>query len=282
MGIRTDMAVEAHELSRGEAKEIEGVKLTSYEHGAIKRTIVDVLDDNGAKTLNKMKGRYITIDAPDLKNSTDDYETVCEMLSDDLRTMCGNSKRTLVVGLGNREITPDALGSEVVDKLLITSHMKKYMPEVFGDDYGDVSAIAPGVMGTTGIETVDIVKGVMDAVKPETVIAIDALAGADINRVTTSIQIAATGIAPGSGVGNHRNGLNRDSLGVKVIAVGVPTVIAAELLGGGEIDEEFKSLMVTTNDIDSVIKRMSKTVANGINLALHRNMTLRELEELVE
>ena len=117
--------------------------------------------------------------------------------------------------------------------------MKKYMPEVFGDDYGDVSAIAPGVMGTTGIETVDIVKGVMDAVKPDTVIAIDALAGADINRVTTSIQIADTGIAPGSGVGNHRKGLNRGSLGVKVIAVGVPTVIAAELLGGGEIDEEF-------------------------------------------
>ncbi len=281
MGIRTDLAVEAHELSRGEAKEIEGVKLTSLEHGAIKRTVVDIINDTGAKTLNKMKGRYITIDAPDLKNSADDYERVCKMLADDLRNMCGNSEKTLVVGLGNRAITPDSLGGEVVDKLLITSHMKKYMPEVFGDDYGDVSAIAPGVMGTTGMETVDIVKGVMDTVKPDTIIAIDALAGADINRVTTSIQIADTGIAPGSGVGNHRNGLNRDSLGVKVIAVGVPTVIAAELLGGEDIAEEFRSLMVTTNDIDAVIKRMSKTVANGINLALHKNLTLQEAEELV-
>ncbi len=281
MGIRTDLAVEAHELTRGEAKEIEGVKLTSLEHGTIKRTIVDVLNDTGAKTLNKMKGRYITIDAPELKNSTDDYESVCKMLADDLKEMCGNSRKTLVVGLGNRAITPDALGGEVVDKLLITSHMKKYMPEVFGADYGDVSAIAPGVMGTTGMETVDVVKGVMDTVAPDTIIAIDALAGADINRVTTSIQIADTGIAPGSGVGNHRNGLNRDSLGVKVIAVGVPTVIAAELLGGENIAEEFRSLMVTTNDIDAVIKRMSRTVANGINLALHKNITLRDIEELV-
>lgn len=281
MGIRTDMAVEAHELSRGEAKEIDGVKLTSLEHGTIKRTIVDVISDEGAKTLNKMKGRYITIDAPELKNSTEDYENVCRMLSDDLREMCGNSKKILVIGLGNRAITPDALGGEVVDKLLITSHMKKYMPEVFGDDYSDVSAIAPGVMGTTGLETVDIVKGVMDTAKPDTIIAIDALAGADINRVTTSIQIADTGIAPGSGVGNHRNGLNHDSLGVKVIAVGVPTVIAAELLGGENIAEEFRSLMVTTNDIDAVIKRMSKTVANGINLALHKNISLRDIEELV-
>lgn len=281
MGIRTDMAVEAHELSRGEAKEIDGVKLESLAHGSITRTVVDILDDNGARTLNKMKGRYVTIDAPDLKHSTDDYERVSSMLANELREMCGGGKTTLVVGLGNRKITPDALGSEVVDKLLITTHLKKYMPDMFGDDYSSVSAIAPGVMGTTGIETVDIVKGVIDTVKPDTVIAVDALAGADINRVTTSIQIADTGIAPGSGVGNHRNGLNEESLGVKVIAVGVPTIIAAELLGGENIADEFKSLMVTTNDIDLIIKRMSKTVANGINMALHKNLNLKEAEELV-
>lgn len=282
LGIRTDMAVEAHELSRGEAKEIEGVKLTSLAHGNITRTVVDIIDDRGARALNKMKGRYVTIDAPDLKNSTDDYENVCNMLAEELRAMCNNSKNTLVVGLGNRAVTPDALGSEVVDKLIITSHIKKYMPDVFDENYSNVSAIAPGVMGTTGIETADIVKKVADTVKPDVIIAIDALAGADINRVTTSIQVADTGIAPGSGVGNHRNGLNEESLGVKVIAVGVPTVIAAELLGGTDIAEEFKSLMVTTNDIDLVIKRMSKTVANGINMALHKNLSLRDAEELVE
>ncbi len=281
MSIRTDMAVEAHELSRGEAKEIDGVKLESLSHGNITRTVVDILNDNGAKTLNKLKGRYITIDAPDLKHSTHDYESVCKMLADDLRVMCGGSRTTLVVGLGNREITPDALGAGVVDKLLITTHIKKHMPEVFGENYSNVSAIVPGVMGTTGIETVEIVKGVVEKVRPDTVIAIDALAGADINRVSRSIQIADTGIAPGSGVGNHRSGLNVQSLGVKVIAVGVPTVIAAELIGGESIPEEYKSLMVTTKDIDLIIKRMSKTVANGINMALHKNLTLRDVEELV-
>ena len=282
MGIRTDMAIEAHELTRGEANEIEGVKLTSLAHGNISRTVVDVIDDNGARTLNKAMGRYITIDAPDLKHSSDDYEKVCGMLADELRSLCKNPQRTLVVGLGNRAITPDALGSCVVDKLLITSHIKKHMPDVFDENYSYVSAIAPGVMGTTGIETVEIVKGVVATFKPDTVIAIDALAGADINRVTTSIQIADTGIAPGSGVGNHRNGLNKESLGVKVIAIGVPTVIAAELLGGENLSDEFKSLMVTTNDIDLVIKRMSKTVANGINMALHKNLSLRDAEELVD
>ena len=155
------------------------------------------------------------------------------------------------------------------------------MPQVFDDSYSSVSAIAPGVMGTTGIETAEIIKGVTEYVKPDVIIAIDALAGADINRVTSSIQIADTGIAPGSGVGNHRNGLNKETLGVKVIAIGVPTVIAAELLGGESIPEEFRSLMVTTNDIDAVIKRMSKTVANGINMAMHKGITLRDLEELV-
>ena len=281
MSIRTDMAVEAHELTRGESKEIDGVKLEALSHGNITRTVVDVINDNGARAINKLKGRYITIDAPDLKYSTEDYEKVCKMLSEDLRVMCENKDKILVVGLGNRQITPDALGSEVVDRLLVTTHLKEYMPNEFGDDYSSVSAIIPGVMGSTGIETVEIVKGVLENTKPDIVIAIDSLAGADINRVTTSIQLTDTGIAPGSGVGNHRNGLNRESLGVKVIAIGVPTVIAAELLGGGDIAEEFKSLMVTTKDIHLVIKRMSKTVANGINMALHKNVTLKTVEELV-
>lgn len=281
MSIRTDMAVEAHELSRGEAKEIDGVKLESLSHGNITRTVVDILDDNGARTLKKVQGRYITIQAPDIKNSTEDYESVCKMLAEDLRVMCKNSRTTLVVGLGNRDITPDALGAGVVDRLLITTHIKKYMPDVFDDNYSNVSAIIPGVMGTTGIETVEIVKGVTEKVKPDTIIAVDALAGADINRVSNSIQIADTGIAPGSGVGNHRTGLNEETLGVKVIAIGVPTVISAELIGGESIPEEYKSLMVTTKDIDLVIKRMSKTVANGINMALHKNLTIREIDELV-
>lgn len=281
LAIRTDLAVEAHELSKRDGKEIDGIKVETSEHGDITKTVVDVINENGAQTINKMIGRYVTIGAPNLKYSIDDYESVCQMLKDEIKEMSGGSRRTLIIGLGNRAITPDALGAEVVDNLIITAHVKDRIPDIFGEDYSYVSAVIPGVMGTTGIETVEIVKGVVDKVKPELVIAVDALAGADINRVSTTIQISDTGIAPGSGVGNHRDGLNLDSLGVKVIAIGVPTVIAAELLGGENLDDEFKSLMVTTKDIDLEIKRMSKTIANGINMALHKNVTLRTVEELV-
>ena len=280
MNIRTDMALEAHELSRGEAPEIDGVKVEKKSYGKITRTVVDIINDKGAKAIGKQTGRYITIDAPDLKYSLDDYEKVCQLLSEDIKKMC-NGKTTLVVGLGNRAITPDALGCAVVDELVITSHIKKHMPEALDESYSSVSAIAPGVMGTTGIETLEIVKGVTEKVNPDTIIAVDALAGADIKRVCTSIQIADTGIAPGSGIGNNRDGLNEQSLGVKVIAIGVPTVIAAELISGNSLPEEFSSVMVTTKDIDLVIERMSKTVANGINMALHKNISFREIEEMV-
>lgn len=281
MAVRTDLAVEAHELSKSEGKELDGIKVENFEHGDIKKTVVDILNEKGAEAIGKMIGRYVTIGAPDLKYSIDEYETVCEMLKNEIREMCGDCDRALIVGLGNRGITPDALGPEVVDRLIITAHIKERMPDMFGKDYSYVSAIIPGVMGTTGIETVEIVKGVVDKVKPQIVIAVDALAGADLDRVSTTIQISDTGIAPGSGVGSHRDGLNFSSLGVKVIAIGVPTVIAAELIGGENIKDEYKSLMVTTKDIDSEIIRMSKTVANGINMALHKNVTLRTVEELI-
>ncbi len=281
MGIRTDIAVEAHKLTCGEGKEIDGVKVTTAKKDDIVRTVVDILNEKGAEALGKDIGRYVTIDAPQLKYSIDDYEAVCEMIKTEIREMAAHYDSTLVVGLGNRGITPDALGAQTVDKLIITSHLKERMPDMFDDNYSYVSAVIPGVMGTTGINTVEIVKGVVEKVKPELVIAVDALAGADINRVTTTIQISDTGIAPGSGVGNHRDGLNFNSLGVQVIAIGVPTVIAAELLGGENLREEYKSLMVTTKDIDLEIQRISKTIANGINMALHKNMTLRTVEELV-
>lgn len=281
MNIRTDLAVEAHELSLGEAAEIDGVVLTKSEHGQVCKTVVDVTNENGAKTLGKLCGRYITIDAPSLKYSLDDYELVCEMVADELREMLNGAKNTLVCGLGNSDITPDALGTEAVNQLIVTRHMKQYMPDALDENYGNLSAVCPGVMGTTGIETVDIVKGVTETVKPDAVIAIDALAGADMSRVCSTVQIADTGIAPGSGVGNHRNGLNRESLGVPVIAVGVPTVIAAELISGAELSDEFASVMVTTKDIDRVIRKMSKTIANGINMAVHKDLTLREIEEII-
>ncbi len=281
MSIRTDLAVEAHEITRGEAKEIEGVKLTKTGQGSITKTVVEVMTESGAKSIGKNIGRYITIEAPDIRYSLDDYEEVCRMLADELRHMI-KSSRILVAGLGNRDITPDALGAETVSGLIITSHIKNKMPEVLDDDYGIVSAITPGVMGTTGIETSEIIRGVAEKVKPEAIIVIDALAGADINRVCTTIQISDAGIAPGSGVGNNRSSIDREGFGVPVIAIGVPTVIAAERIAGREIPKEYEPLMVTTKDIDLVIKRMSKTVANGINMAMHKDLSFRDIESIVD
>lgn len=279
--IRTDLAVEARELTEREGREIRGVRVETAEHGHIARTVVEVLNKEGAEAVGKDIGSYVTIEAPRLRYSVDDYESVCEMLAGDLRRMCGGARRVLVAGLGNRAITPDALGGETVRQLVVTSHIKKYMPETLDESFSDVCAIEPGVMGTTGIETAELVLAAADRVKPGVIIAVDALAGADMSRVCSTVQITDTGIAPGSGVGSHRKGITAEEMGCRVIAVGVPTVIAAELLGGGELAEEYRSVMVTTKDIDLVIAKMSKTVANGINLALHRGLTLREIEELI-
>lgn len=286
INIRTDLAVEAHELKKkeaAEATEIDGVISRVEEMGRITVTRVEITNENGERALGKAQGNYITIDAPDLKYSLEIYEQVCKIIADEIRKMADieNDTVTLVVGLGNRDITPDALGTSVVSKLLITRHLKVSMSHIFGDSIGDVCAIAPGVSGTTGIETADIIKSVSDRVHPNLIIAVDALAAADIERISNTIQISDTGIQPGAGVGNNRDGLNEKTTGVKVIAIGVPTVIDASTISRTEIPKEMAPLMVTTKDIDLVIERSAKTVANGINLALHHDMSLRDVESFV-
>lgn len=281
MNIRTDLAMEAHELAgKEEAGEIDGVRADYETHGSISLTRVRITNENGSKKLGKAMGTYVTIEAPNLKYSLDDYECTIKIIAAELSKMAEieNDTLTLVVGLGNREITPDALGTEVVSNLLVTHHVR----DLFGDgEVSGVCAIAPGVLGTTGIETTEIIRGVTEHIRPQLVIAVDALAAADINRVSTTIQIADTGIQPGAGVGNNRKGLNEETLGTKVIAIGVPTVIDASTISKVEIPRELAPLMVTTKDIDLVIERMAKTVANGINTALHKNLTLRDIESYV-
>lgn len=282
--IRTDLAIEAHEMSRknaGETENIDGVEAKTTQHGAISVTKVKITDQKGSEALGKAEGNYVTIEAPNLKYNIDDYEDVCKIIADEINNIAGitNNSLTLVVGLGNRDITPDAIGTEVVSHLMVTHHIKQNIKGM--DSMSGVCAISPGVLGTTGIETLEIIKGVTERVKPELIIAVDALAAADISRINTTIQIADTGIQPGAGVGNNRDGLTEKTLGVKVIAVGVPTVIDAANISDMEIPEELAPLMVTTKDIDLVIERMSKTVANGINMALHRDWSLRDIESFV-
>ena len=284
--IRTDLAVEAHELSRREAKnatEIDGVISDVRTEDGITVTNIEITNENGSKALGKAIGNYITIESPNLKYSIDIYERVCTLISEEIRKMTDikSDSLTLVVGLGNRDITPDALGTEVVSRLLVTHHIKQNMKDFFDDNISGVCALIPGVLGTTGIETAEIIKAVSEKVKPNLIIAVDAMAAADIRRVSTTVQISDTGIQPGAGVGNNRACLNAETIGAKVIAIGVPTVIDAATISKVEIPKELAPLMVTTKDIDLVIERTAKTVANGINLALHRDMTLRDIESYV-
>ena len=283
--IRTDLAVEAREFSRREAKnatEIDGVISDVRTEDGITVTNIEITNENGSKALGKAIGNYITIESPNLKYSIDIYERVCTLISEEIRKMADikSDSLTFVVGLGNRDITPDALGTEVVSRLLVT-HIKQNMKDFFDDNISGVCALIPGVLGTTGIETAEIIKAVSEKVKPNLIIAVDAMAAADIRRVSTTVQISDTGIQPGAGVGNNRECLNEETIGAKVIAIGVPTVIDAATISKVEIPKELAPLMVTTKDIDLVIERTAKTVANGINLALHRDMTLRDIESYV-
>lgn len=284
--IRTDLAVEARELSRREAKnatEIDGVISDVRTEDGITVTNIEITNENGSKALGKAIGNYITIESPNLKYSIDIYERVCTLISEEIRKMADikSDSLTFVVGLGNRDITPDALGTEVVSRLLVTHHIKQNMKDFFDDNISGVCALIPGVLGTTGIETAEIIKAVSEKVKPNLIIAVDAMAAADIRRVSTTVQISDTGIQPGAGVENNRECLNEETIGAKVIAIGVPTVIDAATISKVEIPKELAPLMVTTKDIDLVIERTAKTVANGINLALHRDMTLRDIESYV-
>ena len=312
MAIRTDLALEAQEIfvqcSEEKAEKIDGVDSNVEKIGSITKTKIRIINENGERALGKPKGTYITIEAPEIKYDTEVYEKVCMLLADEIREMAKPDKntKTLVAGLGNRNITPDALGPEVISHLMVTNHMKEKMADFLSDDITSVSAVSPGVLGTTGIETSKIIKGIVSEIKPDLVIAVDALASRSIDRISTTVQLSDCGINPGSGVNNKREGLNEETLGVKVISIGVPTVVDAATIASDCIDmverktqtaktnDELRSemirntiaqnigvLMVTPKDIDSVIDKTAKTIANGINLALHKNLTFEEIESFV-
>ena len=311
MGIRTDLALEAREIytqSAKETSEIDGVEADVKKDSGITITKITITNENGEKALGKPKGTYVTIEAPDIKYSTEMYEKTCYLLANEIKNMTTIKRytKTLLVGLGNKSITPDALGPDVVSKLMVTNHMKERIKDFFSDDITSVCAIAPGVLGTTGMETAEIIKGVIGQVHPDLCICVDALASRSLDRISTTFQLADTGINPGAGVDNNRSGLNEKTLGIKVIAIGVPTVVDALTIASDVIDSAFnntnsdipsdykkneliknalsqniKKLMVTPKDIDSVIDKASKTVANGINMALHKNLTFEAIESFV-
>lgn len=292
--IRTDLALETTERFAEENAEIRGVEVHEEydEEKDVRTTVVKIVTENGAKSMGRPQGTYITIEAPELSTPDEDYHReISEELSTHLRKLIDlkKEKSVLVVGLGNAAITADALGPQVVDNLLMTRHIiKEYgLRGIKHEKMHRISGIAPGVMAQTGMETAEIVQGIVSETKPDVVVAIDALAARSVRRLSRTIQITDTGIHPGSGVGNHRNGLTEENLQVKVIGIGVPTVVdaativhdsMAHLLDTLEETEQKEfldemitpnlySMFVTPKDVDETIKYLSFTISEGLNIA---------------
>jgi len=292
--IRTDLALEARESFPEDDVEIKGVVLTEDydEQNKIRVSTVVIKDEKGAKAMQKPIGTYITIEAPEISQSDEDYhKPVSEIIAKHLKWLAGDLKKeeVLVVGLGNREVTPDSLGPQVVDNLFITRHLVREYGREFKDKnkLGTVSAISPGVMAQTGMESLEIIKGIIKETQPKLIIVIDALASRSVDRLNTTIQLTDTGISPGSGVGNNRKALNEETLGVKVIALGVPTVVDAATIvsdtlttymqksGFDEADinqfiseinnQTINNMFVTPKNIDESVKRISYTVSEALN-----------------
>lgn len=283
--IRTDLALEAHETYG--AHDTEGIEVKRKSERGAEITTVNILNNDGERCLGKKIGTYITIEAEDMKCFEDEErENICLLVADSLNMILDKHKingAVLAVGLGNRQITPDALGPETVSKIEVTRHLFEYMPESVCKGARSVAAIAPDVLGNTGMETLEIIRGISEKIKPDAIIAIDALAAGNPSRVGNTVQISDAGIHPGGGVGNRRGGLTRENLKIPVIAVGVPTVVDArtivysalnemgaenaETLAGGISGAD---MMVTPKDIDMIIETSAEIVAQGINLGLHK------------
>jgi len=279
--IRTDLALEARESFEEDNVEIRGVSIeeTYDRERDIRVTRVCIETENGAKAMGKPVGTYITLEAPRLSDPDEMYHReVSVELAKYLKELLGTEeeKSVLVVGLGNRDVTPDALGPEAVGNLMITRHVvREYGKAALGKEkVHQVSGIVPGVMAQTGMETFEIVKGIVEETKPDVVVAIDALAARSSKRLNRTIQISDAGIHPGSGVGNHRNSLTRETLGVPIVAVGVPTVVNAATIiydatgSSDAITPNLNGMFVTPKDIDETIKRLSFTISEALNIAL--------------
>ncbi|WP_297289498.1 GPR endopeptidase [uncultured Flavonifractor sp.] len=292
---RTDLAVEAAQLWRegGGAEELQGVTQQESLREGYPVTTVRVLDQEGAKAIGKPVGAYVTITLDGLaRREQDAFGRAARAVAAELRALLKlpEGAPALVVGLGNRAITPDNIGPAAADHTMVTRHLVEKVPEHFGS-FRPVAALAAGVLGTTGVESGELVRAVTEKIRPACVIAVDALASRSLSRVCNTIQLADTGITPGSGVGNARAALDQASLGVPVIAVGVPTVVdgatlAADLLaeaGQADLDPQAlrgagEGVLVTPRDIDAKVTDLAKVVGFGINLALQNGLTVEDVE----
>ena len=314
---RTDLALERRDLykrANNIENEVDGIETEEEKVDEdIRITRVKVLNENGEKAIGKKVGNYITIDINNLKIAGQEQiqkasDTLTKELKELLKKHIGEQEPILVVGLGNLYVTPDALGPKVVQDIDITRHILQYMPEVLDKDTRPVSAISPGVLGTTGIETLEILKGIVDNIKPKLLLIIDALASRSIERISSTVQLADTGIVPGAGVGNARNEISQKTLGIPVIAIGVPMVVEAATIAADSIDlfidklqQDAKSndylnelrntnkyelirealipkdynLIVTPKEIDFQIDKLSLVISSGINNIIYDKKSVK-------
>lgn len=320
--IRTDLAIENREMYKSKQNEdSRGIEVEKDEKENYTITRVKVLNTEGSQNLQKPIGTYITIDVPRLRKMDEDLkDEISQIIAKEIKGLGKNKEdsKILIIGLGNWNITPDALGPKVVERVLVTRQFFISYNKEIDETVANVAALSPGVMGITGIETGEIVKGIVEKIKPDLVIAIDALASRKMDRVSTTIQISDTGISPGGGVGNNRMALNTKSLGVPVIAIGIPTVVDAativndtleliidslkkeakvgtefyNLLSEIESEERYSlindvlqpymgNVVVTPTDIDILIDDLSIIVANGLNIALHPGIDLKDVNRYI-
>ncbi|MCL1883538.1 MAG: GPR endopeptidase [Defluviitaleaceae bacterium] len=316
---RTDLALEVCENNE---EKIEGVEILLEEDEDLGITVtwVKIENENGAEKMGKPIGNYITLESGAMKeNDTETHEEIAKILARKLGQLHKLSEEAtiLVVGLGNRYVTPDALGPKVCEKILVTRHLGEDVPDELRGKLRAVSALSPGVMGITGIETAEIIKGVAEKTTPDLIIAIDALAARKTSRINTTIQISDAGVNPGAGLGNRRMPLNRESMGVPVIAIGVPTVVDAatlvndtmdkmlfamsdslpegdaffDMLNSLEENERYgliaeiltnENMFVTPKDVDAVIQRLANIVSNTLNVALHPGITTDDINRYMD
>lgn len=301
--IRTDLAMEATE-AYGQQKP-PGVNVTNEVIQGIKKTKVTITTPEGEQALGKKMGTYVTLETKQLAHGDATIDETCsKTLADEIKAMAGDALNgvILVVGLGNHMVTPDSLGPTVCDMVFVTRHIHEYAPESVDQRMGNISAISPGVLGVTGIETGEIIEGVVNNIKPSLVIAIDSLASRSMDRVRTTLQLGNSGIAPGAGIGNKRKALDQESLGIPVLALGVPLVVyastvAQDLLEAamaktpedtrvqakmrdllkGMMDVEGADMIVTPKEIDKAVQDLARIISDALNLALNKNMTLEEV-----
>ena len=283
MDYGTDLAMEACSLWKrdaGETTELPGVIAREEDAGGVHITRVEILDEDGAQALGKPVGRYVTLELSALaRRESGSFEKAAEAIAKEAAAFLRSPKSVLCAGLGNDALSPDAFGPWTLENLLVTRHMKARMPEAFSG-FCSVSCVKPGVLGTSGMEALELVRALADAIEPEAVVAFDALAAAEPERLCTTVQLTDAGLAPGSGLGNHRAAFCKESLGRPVLAVGAPTLMRAERLAGRELPG-LSGLIVTPRDIDLRVREIARAVGYGLTLALHPGLTVQDAADFL-